>query len=166
MSIVNEVQKEAKRVAEDANCSAKRHFDTSQFWEKTHYCIGIPSVALAAMAGASALSKWDYGAVVAGIISIVVAILTAVNTFINPSQRAEIHHKMGNAYLTLKNNARIFHNIQAHTLQSDTDLQVTLKEWTDKRNELNASAPQTPKRFYKSARKGIDDGESRYEVDE
>lgn len=165
MPIIDAVLKEAKRVEEDANHSAKRHFDTSQFWERAHYWMGIPSVALAAIASASALSEWQYGAAVAGVISIIVAVLTAVNTFINPSQRGEIHHKMGNAYLALKNKARIFHDIESTAFQNDEDLRIALKELTDKRDELNDNAPQTPDRYFQSARKGIDEGESTYEVD-
>lgn len=165
MSIIDEVLKEANRIKEDSNYSSKRHFNTSQFWERVHYWIGIPSVALAAIASASALSEWQYGAVVAGVISIIVAVLTAINTFINPSQKSEIHHKMGNSYLSLKNKARIFHNIESSEFQNDEDLRIALKELTDKRDELNYNAPQTPYRYFQSARKGIEEGESTYEID-
>ena len=72
---------------------------------------------------------------------------------------------MGNAYLTLKNEARIFHDVKSNILQNDTDLYNCLKKLTNRRDELNGNAPQTPKRFFQSARKGIEEGESTYEVD-
>lgn len=165
MAIKERMLNEAKRIEEDCKYSSKRHFDTSHFWERVHYKLGIPSVALAAIAGASALSDWEYGSSIAGVISIVVAVLTTTNTFINPAQKTETHRKAGNAYLALKNQSRIFHDIRSLAIQDEQLLLEALTELTEKRDQLNDDSPQTLRSSFKVAQQGVNAGEAIYEVD-
>ena len=94
---------EAKRIEEDSLYSAKGHFCIGLRWTRLYLWLGGISVVLSAMAGVSAFSQFDYHNIIAGGISIIVAGLTAVITFINPNERAFIHKKSGNMYNSLKN---------------------------------------------------------------
>lgn len=99
----NNIPKEAKRIEEDCLYSAKGHFIVSHFWTTFHIWIGVPITILAFTAGIFALSKFDNHAILAGIISIIVTILTAVNLFLNPNQKVAIHRDAGNKYNALRN---------------------------------------------------------------
>jgi len=155
---------EAKRIEEDSLYSAKGHFCTGRRWTCLHLWLGGISVALSAIAGASALSQFDYHNIVAGIISIIVAGLTAVITFINPNDRASIHKKSGNMYSSLKNDARIFYDIEVNELDDKKSIE-DLKRLNDRRNKLNLESQIIPGWAFKKARKGIEEGEAKYKVD-
>jgi hypothetical protein len=158
--------KEAKRIEEDSLYSAKGHFVTADFWTNFHLWIGVPTVILAAIAGASALSQFDNHNIIAGILAIIVAALTAVTTFLNPNEKANSHRNAGNKYNSLRNKARIFHEVDCCGEDLDQELTIQLKELAKQRDELNQSSPQISRWAFKKARKGIEDGEADYNVDE
>ncbi|MBM3210667.1 SLATT domain-containing protein [Candidatus Poribacteria bacterium] len=173
--------KEAKRIEEDSLCSAKAHFYAGQFWTNLHFWIGIPAAIFAAVAGTAALARFDSRNIIAGILSIIAAILTVIMTFINPREKATIHQKAGNDYNSLKNKSRIFGQIEVEEIntigsveiaaQEDTKTVVNktlleeLNELSNERDELNKESPQIPKWAYKKAIKGIEAGEATYDAD-
>ena len=158
------IVKELKRIEEDTTLSSKSHFDAADRWNQWHLRLGIPATVLSAIAGVSALSQFDYHNVIAGIIAILVAILTGLITFLNPSERAERYLNAGNAYNELKNNARIAHDVEVDTLDV-SELSVRMKELNDRRSELNQESPQPSRSDFVKARKGIEEGESVYVAD-
>lgn len=164
MSIEVKLINEAKRIEEDTLFSAKGHFCAARGWTNIHLWLGGSSAILAAIAGASALSKFDYHNIIAGVLSIIVATATALITFLNPSKRASIHQESGNKYKALRNNARIFYDIEINTLDEKNNAE-NLKKLNDQRNKLNLESPQIPRWAFKKARKGIEDGEAEYKVD-
>jgi len=159
------ILKEAKRIEEDCLHSAKGHFYAAQCWGNIHFWIGIPAVILAAIAGASALSQFDNHNIVAGILAIIVAALTAVATFLNPNEKAIAHHYAGNQYISLRNNVRILYDIDLDLIDEKESL-GELKDLNRQRNELNQKLLQIPRWAYKKAKKGIEKGEAKYEIDE
>ena len=164
MEAKEKIVKEAKRIEEDSLYSSKGHFYAAQFWTNLHLWIGIPTSIMAAIAGASALSQFDNHQIVAGILAILVAALSAVSTFINPNEKATIHHNAGNHYNSLKNRARIFSEIDVN-VESDEGLLAKLRTLSAERDELNEKSPQIPKWAFRRARQGIEDGEAQYKVD-
>ena len=155
---------EAKRIEEDSTYSAKGHFSAGQCWVNMNLWLGGIAAVLSAIAGASALSQFDNHNIVAGGLSIIVAGLTAVITFINPSERSSVHQKIGNKYNALKNNARIFYDIEADDMEEKKAIE-DLKKLNDKRNKLNLESHQIPKWAFEKARKGSEEGEAKYKVD-
>lgn len=158
--------KEARRIEEDSLYSAKGHFVAANFWTNFHLWIGVPTAILAALAGASALSQFDNQNIIAGILAIIVTALTAVTTFLNPNEKVNSHRNAGNKYNSLRNKARIFCEIDSSGENSDQELIRQLKELAKRRDELNQNSPQIPRWVYKKARKGIEEGEADYKVDE
>lgn len=165
-SIREKIIKEAKRVEEDSLHSAKGHFVAASFWMNFHLWIGVPTVALAAIAGASALSEFGNHNIIAGILSIIVVALTAVTTFLNPNEKTNFHQNAGSKYNSLRNEARVFREIDSCGEASDQELTRQLKELAKQRDKLNQSSPQIPRWAYERARKGIEEGEAKYKVDE
>lgn len=155
---------EAKRIEEDSLYSAKGHFYAGQCWVNTHLWLGGIAAVLSAIAGASALSQFDYHNIVAGSLSIIVAGLTAIITFINPKERASVHQKAGNRYNALRNDTRIFYDIELSEID-DKKATEDLKKLNNRRNKLNLESHQIPKWAFEKARKGIEEGEAKYKVD-
>lgn len=155
---------EAKRIEEDSLYSAKGHFYAGQYWININLYLGGLSAVLSAIAGASALSQFDYHNIVAGSLSIIVAGLTAIITFINPNERAIVHQKAGNKYNALRNDTRIFYDIEVNEADDKKTID-DLKELNNRRNKLNIESHQIPKWAFEKARKGIEEGEAKYKVD-
>lgn len=94
-----------------------------------------------------------------------VAASSAVFTFLNPDTRATRHLRAGNAYKELQNNARIFYEIQCQQGRRPVELAAALNDLNKVRNRLNSESPQIPRLAFTTARKGIEEGESTYQVD-
>lgn len=161
----DEIIKEAKRIGESLLYSSKGHFTASYFWSNFHLWIGVPVVLFSAVAGASALSQFDPKHILAGLISILVAALSGVMTFLNPNEKASVHLNAGNNYDSLMNKVRIFWSIDCWRDESEQVLTEKLKYLSEQKDKLNQSYPQIPWWAYKKAKKGIEAGEAEYKVD-
>jgi hypothetical protein len=166
LNVKESVRKEAKRIEEDSLYSARGPFAASGRWSGVHIWLGIPAVALAAIAGFWALSRFDNSGTIAGFLAITVAALTAIATLLNPSERANVHLNAGNAYLELRNEARIFSEITTYQNKSGDEITEFLHKLEMRRNEINQSSPHIPTWAYERAKKGIEQGEAKYLVDE
>ena len=158
---MDEVKNEAQRIAEDSINSAKSQFNAGARWLRVHYYLGLPAAVLAALASASAFNEY---AQLAGAISIIVAALTAVVTFLDPNGKSVIHKASGDKYLKLRNSSRRFHNIEIDVL-AESEILAKIQELSQQRDELNETSPMIPNWAFKKAKKGIDDGESTYKID-
>lgn len=157
-----QIIKETQRIEEAALFSAKGHFVASYFWSNFHLIIGIPIVVLAAIAGSS---FFNHNNAVTGICSLIVAILSAVMTFLNPNERSSSHLNAGNSYDALQNEARIFRSIDCWREKSDQILTDHLKKISLQKNKLNQNSPQISWWAYLWAKRGIEKGEGDYAVD-
>ncbi len=93
--VTSKLIEEAKRIEEDALYSSKGHYNCAENWKSVHYWIGIPAAVLAGVASVSAFSD---NTVIAGYISVLVAILTALSTFLDPNARQNSHKASGAAF--------------------------------------------------------------------
>lgn len=161
-NVLQELIGEAGRIEEDAIHSAKGHFEGSDIWAYRNLCIGLPTTILAGVAGVTALTNHP---IVGGILALLVAGSSAVQTFLNPADRSAAHLKAGNAYKALQNDARIFRSIDCVQRVTDPKLIAELKALNDRRNALNVESPQFSRTAFERARKGIKAGEATYAVD-
>ena len=86
---------EARIVESRTSITARAHFRASSFWSNIQLSVGGVAAVLSAIAGASALSQLDARNVIAGVLALAVTTLTAVATFLNPSERANAHLRAG-----------------------------------------------------------------------
>lgn len=163
--IKEEIIEEAQRIEESVLYSAKSHFIAANFWTNFHRWVGIPTVLLAAIAGASTLAQFDPKHIIAGIISIVVAALSGVMTFLNPNEKASTHLNAGNNYDSLQSKVRMFWSIDCWKEESEQVLTERLKYFSEQKDRFNQSSPQIPRWAYQLAKKGILEGEADYKVD-
>jgi hypothetical protein len=157
--VASGVLRETMRLEEDCTYTSKSHFEAERIWTFRHHLIGVPSAVLAGIAGVAAFN--GAAPVFAGTLAVVAGALSALATFLNPSAKAADHHAVGSQYLTVRNQARFLRETSA---EDGTALRTKLAALADRRNELNESAPPLPRKAFMSARKGIGEGESHYDL--
>jgi hypothetical protein len=155
--LFQEYIKECKRVEEDAVYSSKGHYNAAARWQSIHIWVGLPNATLAAVAGVSAFKEQ---VILAGVLSILVATIAAIITFLNPERKGSLHNNAAGQYHQLRNQARIFQNITMRRSQDVQHLQQEFETLTDKRDKLNIVSPQIPEWAFKKARIGIEAGEA------
>lgn len=160
-----EIIKEAKRIEEASLYSSKGHFNAATLWRKLHFCLGLPATILAAVAAASAFSQFDSGHSIGGWISIVVATLSGLSTFLNPNEKAASHFAAGNNFDALQSKVRIFWTVDCRGNDSDQVLANRLKDLAEEKSELNRKSLPIPRLAYINARRGIEAGEADYQAD-
>lgn len=162
---IEEIAKEAKRIEESTLYSSKGHFSAAGYWNSFHYFLGIPSVVLSAIAGASAFSQLDKSNYIVGIISLLVSVLSALMTFINPNDKSKTHLEAGNKYDALNSKTRIFRTVDCSSGQSELTLTEQLRIISKEKTKLNTAYPKIPWFAYQQAKKGIENGEATFVVD-
>jgi hypothetical protein len=123
------------------------HKLAADFWARVHLILGIPSVALAAAAGTSALAEFDNSNLIAGVLALAVAVLSALATFLNPNRTAELHRRASAKYHSICSRARRLYRIDPYAGRSLDDLRLTLIELTDEFDAQVASSPALPGRY-------------------
>lgn len=158
----DEIARELQRIEEDCVHSGKSHFNAAERWTAYHYWLGLPAVALSALAGTAFFSA---EVLVGGVMSSIVAILTGVQTFLKPSERGAAHKSAGDQYLGLRNDARVFRQIRLEHACDDQAAIDGLDEFTKRRRELNLASPQFGQADFRRAKTGIDAGEALHQTD-
>lgn len=153
---------ELLRIEEDCVYSGKAQFNAGVRWARYHLFLGVPSVILSGLAGAAFFKEQPE---IAGIMSTIAAILTALMTFLKPSERAAAHKNSGGQYLSLRNDARVLRTIKLAAAYDEATAIANLEEITKRRNELNQISAQVARRDFTNARKGIEAGEAQHIVD-
>ena len=156
------IRAELLRIEEDCIHSGKAHFNASDRWGAYHFWLGIPAVILSALAGTAFFNDQ---VLVGAVMSAAVAILTALQTFMKPSERASAHKSSGDQYLGLRNDSRVFRQVRLDHVCDDQAAIDGLEEFSKRRNELNLASAQVAPRDFKKARRGIDAGEALHVVD-
>jgi hypothetical protein len=165
----DEIIREAKRLEESTLYSFKGHHQAARGWGNRHLWLGIPTVVISALIGATAFSQYakeyPWVGVAAGLLAILVAILSGVTTFLNPNDKESAHTIAAHGFDKLNNDARMFWSIECWREVAEDVLTSNLRELVERKNELNSSSPQIPPWAYKRAKAGIEAGEAAFQVD-
>ena len=100
-----------------------------------------------------------------GILSLAATILAELLTFLKPSERAAQHKTVADQYLALKNDTRIFREVDLLQVEGTSELSEMLRTLSQRRNELNQGSPEIPRTAFVNARRGIEEGEANNQVD-
>src|SRR5947208_1153362 len=73
--------------------SCKAQFAAASFWSQLHLWVGLPTAALAAVSGGTALANHT---ALAAAFALAVAVSAAVAAFLNATERHKLHHAAGN----------------------------------------------------------------------
>lgn len=161
--VITSLDDEAARVQEDALFSARGHFEAGRAWKLWHYLLGIPATGLAAVSSGTAITSHTRTAAAIGLI---VAALTALLVFLNPSEKAQQQQSAGTRFNRVRNRARRFREIELKSGRPVSELIERLHHISDQRDDLNESSPAIPRSAFRRAKRGIEAGEATYSVDE
>jgi hypothetical protein len=156
------LRREAERIEEDAMYSSKSHFNAEATWVNRHYWLGIPSTILAAVAGATLIRSQPE---LASGCALAASLLTGLMTFLKPNERAALHRAAAGQFLALRNDARLFREVELLQAERLNELPEHLKALSATRNELNQKSPSIPRSAFVAARKGIEEGEATHKID-
>ncbi len=152
---------EAKRIEENCLFSSKGHFIASRCWDNFNVWMGLPTIILAAVSVALAFTSVF---LLAGILSTIVVILSSLTTFLNPKEKANDHLLAGNNYDSLLTKARIFWTVDCVSEFTLLVLTEKLKDLESQKDKLNRECLQIPTWAYKKGKKGIEQGEASYGI--
>lgn len=154
---------ELLRLEESSRYSAQAQFSQAKIWRATNLWLGVPSAALAAIAGGTGLATTE-GRTVIAVLALLAAGLGAIMTTLNAARRAELAHAVANAYLALENDARIIRTI--HLYQDELpELRRELGDLAARRSDINATAEIPFRIAYWSAKRSIASGATTFDVD-
>lgn len=126
------------------------HYDVATHLDRRNYQLGIPVVVLSAIVGTSVFASVSldpslYAKIGVGLISILVAVLGSLQTFLRLAERAEKHREAGARF------GALLKEIEQHQAVQIPDDELT--GWcTDFRvrwDRLSAESPTIPRRIYK-----------------
>ncbi|WP_432980484.1 SLATT domain-containing protein [Dactylosporangium sp. CA-233914] len=120
--------------------------------------LGVPSVLLSAAAGTTlfaSLQKDDTSSwmrLAAGLVAVVAAALTALQTFLNSDDRAAKHRTAAAAYGAIRREIEQHQVIRPQSREQATSILEGLRKRLD---EIAGTAPDVPDRLWKTAQKEI-----------
>jgi hypothetical protein len=159
--VITELKTEANRLEWDALYTMKGHFNAAMLWNFAHYSLGLAAVVLGAFAGKEFAGGENSAG--ASAIATVSAALTAIITFLKPSEKAQPHHESGVFYGAIKRKARMFQNISLGLESNPQALREELNELVAAYHEHQKSAPPVPAPAYWITRRGVRNGEHIYD---
>jgi hypothetical protein len=159
---------EAKRLIIDCTYSGRGHQEAGATWATVNAWLGLPivilSAALASGAGLSAITGSDNHLTAA--LALVSAVLTATRAFFRPDELSEEHELKGTRYIGLRNDTRLFQQVEITSGADPADLALRLRDLRERYNALTETPPRRiPRWAYERAKKNIERGESSYEND-
>lgn len=158
------ISAELDRVEESARFSAQAQFEQAKLWRGINLLFGVPTAALAGVAGATALASTT-GRIAAGIIALCAAGLGAAATTLNASQRTEQAQAAGNLYLALQSDARIAREIDLPA-QVESEARKQLADLRTRQDEINQGAGLPSFYAYWRAGRNVEKGRQTYAVDQ
>lgn len=162
-SIKEKIANESSRIEEDSEHSFKAHYNASDKWGRTNLALGLLAALIGAISG-GASSAGCSQALVTATAFIATALITCM-TFLKPNEKSESHKNAGNLYQSLRNQTRIFREIELDETMTDTEAKKKLALFCNRREELNTTMPSIPRQAYEKAKKDIDEGRANYKVD-
>lgn len=162
------LRNEASRVIEDCLHTGRNHQEAGLRWAGINTWLGVPAaVATTVLAGGAGVSAiLDQRSGVTAVLALAAAALSAARGFLRPGEVSEAHSLKGNRFISLRNDARMFQQLDLLSGQASEELVARIKELRQRYADLNEAPPLVIQRQdYLKAKRGIEAGESEYAVD-
>jgi hypothetical protein len=144
------IESEAKRVERETQVSALAHRMATGTWRLVYLALGVPTTALAAVAGASALADHS---VLAAVFALAATAASALMNFMNPARQVADHLKASARYRAIENHARVLWEITCASEVTTESLRKGLDQIVDAWNEAIETSPPLFERFHRRARR-------------
>lgn len=137
------------------NCQAltRANLLLANLWSSTHLYIGLPNTALATLAGVSALSDLGVPKALTALLSITVAVLTALVTFLNPTAKYSSYHAAAQRYQAVADKYLIL-ALKSESIP-EQNLLDELVILNGEYNKVMESSPVVPSWAYKRAKQDV-----------
>lgn len=133
---------------------SRAHIIVSTHWSSAHLYIGLPNAVFASVIGVQALADLTDVKLVLGLLSSLVAVLTALITFLNPNEKAQTHLNASRLY------EQVGDKYDALILKGTLNLKSEITEYLEALSYLNEeysnakkTLPMTPEWAYQQAAK-------------
>jgi len=137
---------------QEAHYTAARGFETRHFW------LGLAAVTLAAVVGTAvfaSLAKKETEpmiTVAVGMLSVLSAVLSGLQTFLNQSENAEKHRTAGAKFAHLRHSIEL---VQVLPPPTENDLRIQLQQLEEAWSKVRTESPNLPKRVWKSIERSL-----------
>lgn len=128
--------------------SQQIHYECSNYFERLHLMLGIPTVVLSTLAGTAVFASLtkELGAhekIVVGLVSLLAASLASLQTFLNHSKRADKHRATAAGYAAVR---RQLEEIKTIPPTAD-EVPAALEKLRKSMDALAAASPEVPARI-------------------
>jgi hypothetical protein len=162
-----------KRIKVDSLYGKKKHFNAGDRHEARHYWIGIPLIVINIITGSilfyvikEGFEGWSK--YIPLILTMIAALLSGFQTYLNLPRKVEGHRRVGNKYLSVMKKCDRIQGYIADNLLNSDQLVIKIDEIASEVEEVNREAESFPttQSDYNKAKKGIETGEENYTEDE
>ncbi|GAH66623.1 unnamed protein product, partial [marine sediment metagenome] len=158
---LSEEEKDLERIRSNAYIlfehtytAALAHLAMADGWGNKNRVMGVSSIILSVIAGSSLLSNYEGHELFTGLLSILISIIVAITTLLNPGKRKQEHFNAGANYLVLKNEVLLFYQVESMMEgKNDVELLSELSKLSKTRDELDKKSPRIPKYRFKKGTK-------------
>lgn len=158
-----------KRIKVDALYGKKRHFNAADRNERNHYRIGVPLIVINVVSGSILFYVLTDGTTnwikyVPLVLTLISALLSGFQTYLNLPQRVEGHRRVGNKYLSVMKKCDRLQGYISDKILSNDEIVKRVEEIALEATEANKEAEAFPTNNtdYRLAQKGIQAGEENY----
>jgi hypothetical protein len=124
-------------------------------WRRIYFALGVPTTALAAIAGASALAHYR---VVAAVFALGAAVASALMTFTNPAGQVAEHRRASSRYRAIENRARVLWEVGCASGTGTESLRQELDQLIEEWTKANEGSPPLFESLHRRARRRAEEG--------
>lgn len=134
---------------------AEEHYQAARRWSSVHRWLTLPAAVIGGVAGTAIIadSTAETLVLVAGLVAILVAALTAANGVLTPEERASQHKKGYDGFSSKRTQFLVFRDCTLRLGKAPEILEAELKELLSKRDDLASAVPEPPMWARKKARR-------------
>jgi hypothetical protein len=155
MPEMDEIREHIKLAANEAaqECTelAEQNDLASTLYDRWNLILGIPATVLAAITSVSALSNivpyffpsWNKD-IVTGLLAIVVAVLTALITYLTPNEKSNSYNSASANFNALKTKIKFLEEIDVDSDESTNEVKKKLEDFINQLSELRRNSPRIP----------------------
>jgi hypothetical protein len=148
------VESEARRIERETGCSALAHRMATSAWRRIYFALGVPTTALAAIAGASALGHYR---IAAAVFALAAAVASALMTFTNPAGQVAEHRKASGRYRAIENRARLLWEVTCVGEADTESLRQELGRLVDEWSKASEGSPPLFESLHQRARRRVEE---------
>lgn len=140
------------------------HYECARRFERLHLWLGLPAIALSTLVGTTVFSSLEKTAdvrlqIAVGLLSVVAAVLTGLQTFLRYAELGERHRMAGAKFANLKHRIELLSTLPP---ASDLELRSALESIEDAWSKLREESPTLPARVWRRIERTVQFGSPLY----